>query len=41
MWGDKLYVDSVLPFGLKSAPAIFNAVAEGLSFVIRSGGVGC
>ena len=40
VWGDKLYVDSVLPFGLRSAPAIFNAVAEGLSFVIRSRGVG-
>ena len=40
VWGDKLYVDSVLPFGLRSASAIFNAVAEGLSFVIRSRGVG-
>ena len=40
VWGDKLYVDSVLPFGLRSAPAIFNAVAEGLSFLIRSRGVG-
>ena len=40
VWGDKLYVDSVLPFGLRSAPAIVNAVAEGLSFVIRSRGVG-
>ena len=35
--GDKLYVDSVLPFGLRSAPAIFNAVVEGLSFVIKVG----
>ena len=40
VWGDKLYVVLVLPFGLRSAPAIFNAVAEGLSFVIRSRGVG-
>ena len=40
VWGDKLYVDSVLPFGLRTAPAIFNAVGEGLSFVIRSRGVG-
>ena len=40
VWGDKLYVDLVLPFGLRSAPAIFNAVAEVLSFLIRSRGVG-
>jgi len=29
----------VLPFGLRSAPAIFNAVAEVLAFVIKSRGV--
>ena len=39
MWDDGLYVDTVLPFGLRSAPAIFNAVAEALAFVIRGQGV--
>ena len=30
-WGNEVYVDSVLPFGLRSAPKIFTAVA-GLHF---------
>ena len=30
-WGDKVYVDSVLPFGLLSAPKIFMAVADGIA----------
>ena len=34
-WQDQLYVDVALPFGLRSAPAIFNAVAEALSFLIK------
>jgi len=29
-------VDSVLPLGLRSAPAIFNAVAKALAFVMES-----
>ena len=36
---DGLYVDTLLPFGLRSAPAIFNAVAEALVFVIIGQGV--
>ncbi len=27
-WNDRLYVDSMLPFGLRSAPKIFNSLAE-------------
>ena len=38
-WEDQLFVDTVLPFGLRSAPMIFNAVAEALAFIIRSLGV--
>lgn len=38
-WRDQLYVDTALPFGLRSAPAIFNAVAEALAFIIRQRGV--
>ena len=38
-WRGQFYIDMVLPFGLRSAPAIFNAVAEALAFVIRQRGV--
>lgn len=33
MWEGKLYIDTVLPFGLRSAPKIFNAIADGLQWV--------
>ena len=29
-WRGHLYVDSVLPFGLQSAPKVFTAVADAL-----------
>ena len=29
-WEDQVYVDPMLPFGLRSAPKIFNAVADAL-----------
>ena len=32
MWRDKLYVDTTLPFGLRSAPKILNAVADALQW---------
>ena len=35
----RLFVDTTLPFGLRSAPMIFNAVAEVLAYVIRERGV--
>ena len=38
-WRDQLYVDTALPFGLRSAPAIFNAVAEALAFAVQQRGV--
>ena len=28
VWGDMVYVDSVLPFGLRSAPAIFSTICH-------------
>ena len=34
-----LYLDATLPFGLRSAPVILNAVAEALAFVIWERGV--
>ncbi len=38
-WNDRVYVDSMLPFGLRSAPKIFTAVADALEWCIsrRSG----
>ena len=30
-WRDKFYVDLALPFGLRSAPSIFNTVADSLN----------
>ncbi len=38
-WRDKLYVDSVLSFGLRSAPKIFNALADALEWVLQDHGV--
>ena len=38
-WGGMYYVDAMLPFGLRSAPKIFTAVADALEWVIRSRGV--
>ena len=38
-WKGQLYVDTPLPLGLRSAPMIFNAVAEALAYVIWQKGV--
>ena len=38
-WEGMLYVDPMLPFGLSSAPKIFNAVADALEWCIRAHGV--
>lgn len=38
-WEGALYVDAMLPFGLRSAPKIFNAVADGLEWYLRRRGV--
>ena len=35
VWEDSLYVDTVLPFGLRSAPTIFGVVADALAFIVR------
>ena len=34
-WEDNLYIDAILPFGLRSAPKIFNALADALEWIIR------
>ena len=34
-----MYIDTVLPFGLRSAPKIFNAVADAVEWVVCSNSV--
>ena len=34
-WEGNVYVDLMLPFGLRSAPKLFNAVADGLEWYLR------
>ena len=38
-WQGKEFVDGMLPFGLRSAPKIFTAVADALEWVLRQNGV--
>ena len=38
-WHGKLYVDTALPFGLRSAPKIFNALADGLLWMLQAEGI--
>ena len=38
-WEGKTYVDRALPFGLRSAPKIFSAVADMVSWVLHCAGI--
>ena len=38
-WREQLYVDAALQFGLRSAPKIFNAVADALQWILKRQGV--
>ena len=38
-WQDNIYIDRSLPFGLRSAPKVFSAVADAIAWVIHSKGV--
>ena len=38
-WRDRLYIDAALPFGLRSAPKIFNTVADAMQWIFRSQGI--
>ena len=38
-WGQHTYVDTALPFGLRSAPKIFSALADTLAWVLADNGV--
>ena len=35
-WWDQFYVDTCLPFGLRSAPALFNHYAEALHWIMAN-----
>ena len=39
LWRGKLYVDRALPFGLRSAPKLFTAVADDLLWIMGQHGV--
>ena len=38
-WQGAVYVDPMLPFGLRSAPKIFNAIADALEWCLRQQGI--
>ena len=38
-WNNQIYIDQVLPFGLRSAPMIFSAVADALLWIMLKKGV--
>ncbi len=38
-WRGRVYIDKVLPFGLRSAPKIFSAVADAMQGIIEQQGV--
>ena len=40
-WRNRLFTDKALPFGLRSATKIFNAVADALEWVVKSRGAAC
>ena len=37
-WDGRIYIDPMLPFGLRSAPKIFNAVADALNWYLQQSG---
>ena len=39
-WDGSVYIDAVLPFGLRSAPLIFSAVADALLWIMQKKGAG-
>ena len=38
-WREKTYIDSALPFELRSAPKVFNAVADAMQWILEQHGV--
>ena len=38
-WNGQVFIDPMLPFGLRSAPKIFNAVADALCWHLHRSGI--
>ena len=38
-WNDIIYVDLMLPFGLRSAPKLLNAIADALEWILHQQGI--
>ena len=38
-WRDHIYVDAMLPFGLRSAPKVFNTLADAFHWVLQQQGI--
>ena len=38
-WKGQIYIDPMLPFGLRSAPKIFNAIADALNWHLQRAGI--
>ena len=39
VWDGALFIDTALPFGLRSAPKIFNAMADAVEWMVRQAGI--
>ena len=39
MWEDSVYIDKTLPFGLRSAPKIFSAIADAIQWILHQKGI--
>ena len=38
-WGDKVFIDTTLPFGLRSSPKIFSAISDSLEWILFRAGM--
>ena len=41
LWDNSLFIDTALPFGLRSAPKIFSAIADAVEWIARTNGARC
>jgi len=39
LWDEKLFIDTTLPFGLRSAPKVFTALADAIEWIARQQGI--
>ena len=38
-WGDRVFIDTTLPFGLRSSPKIFSAISDALEWILANQGM--